>query len=143
MKQRFVHSLRRLAAALHRLAGILNEGAYRLDHGIESVVIHPSPLRVLQAEIRQRIRDRQFDANQRSQGAIAVGCSEVNRQGAENFADQVDGHPLADLSSVNAHDLYLRWLKFIEHRPGWARTHANAVRRLTATEKAIMQEMAE
>lgn len=140
MKMLLARSLRLGATALHRVASVFNEQAHLLEHGRETSIddFGAVPFRVKFAERCQLIRDQKLDAGQRSERGLPVDSDEVERELGERLVH--DGDRPAD-ANVSAHDVYLSWLKFIEHRPGYERMHAVAVRRLDARQKAALQEM--
>src|SRR5579872_12054 len=115
MTLRIARSCRWLAGRLHSIASVLNQRAYRIEHGLEGIAIGPSPLRRLQAEIRQSILDRELDPAKSPQGGIAVDGREVDGKRAEDVAHQVDGHPFADASSIEDH-ICSSFKKFLDQR---------------------------
>lgn len=116
MKLALVRSLRFGATALHRLASILNERAYRLDHAGKGVVVHVSPLAGLLAEVRQGIRDRELDPAKRCKQAFGVDGGEVAGQLRECAAHNGSRHSFADAVSVDTHPLYSEFTKFLDER---------------------------
>lgn len=138
MKSTISASLRRAATALHRFAGLINQQAYRLDHGRERVVVDADPLGRLLAEVRDSIRNRDLNAGQGCECTVAIDGGEVDCEVCKDIAHQVDGHPLADRPPVDYHRFHLDWLKFIEHRPGFEAAQPRIARRIADLEKEIV-----
>jgi hypothetical protein len=141
MTMLFARLLRIGATALHRFAAFFNERAYLVEHGRKRGVddLDAVPFRVKFAESRKLIRDEKLNARQRCESSLPVVRCKIDGQLAESPVHE--GNSPAN-ANVTAQDVYLAWLKFIEHRPGWERTHALAVLRLSPEDRARLREMA-